>query len=190
MTIEDRIEFVRNTSDSDLIRYHLPEVFDLYQELFKEVCTGCPKRIPGYITRIKNYKKTKMNKPNFQFRQGVVFPIRGTNEAYSNHNLTDEVAIQILKGNPKRKSLFAKMPDNVDSLIEGKEETVKTKTKPEMVKVGDREFTLEDAVSLLLNIGVTTKAETVNGVQQRFDNLSDDEKRTLEAFLSGNDQDK
>lgn len=93
-------------------------LFEVHQALFHETCTTCPAKIAGYIHRIKNFKIEQMSqKSNFQLHTGAVIIFAGTSESYSNANLTDEVAIRFIKLNENRKSLFSKLPENIDELL-------------------------------------------------------------------------
>lgn len=121
------LELIKNTSSDVLYKNHLKEVFETYYKLFGEVCTGCPNKISGYINRIKNYKKPsimsddKKQKSEFQLKKGTIIPVRGTSKAYSSANITDEIALKLLRDNPNRKPLFSKLPENIDDLLETKE---------------------------------------------------------------------
>ena len=100
---------------------YLDWVFSLHKLLFGQACGGCPGKIPGYINRIKNfelrpYVMTKETR-QFEFEQGVVVPVFGTSRVYSNHNLTDEIAIELLRDNINRKALFKKLPRNLNALL-------------------------------------------------------------------------
>lgn len=117
------------------------------------------------------------DKREFRLKEGAVLMVPGTSEVYSNGNLTDEVAIRFIKKNPNRKQLFAKLPSNVDKLLEGKEK------EATHVKVGDRQFTVEEGVSILGQIGVNTSAKTIEGVQKRFDGLKAGEKKKLDELF-------
>jgi len=113
---------------------YLKLLFEVYQALFKEVCTSCPTKISGYITRIKKFKFEQMAQSNFTLKDQATIVIPGTSLAYSNANLTDEVAIKFIKENPNRKILFSKLPKNLDELINGKKEEKKKKDlKPKKV---------------------------------------------------------
>ncbi len=93
-------------------------LFEVHQALFHETCTTCPAKIAGYIHRIKNFKIEQMSqKSNFTLHTGAVIIFAGTSESYSNANLTDEIAIRFIKLNENRKSLFSKLPENIDELL-------------------------------------------------------------------------
>lgn len=93
-------------------------LFEVHQALFQETCTTCPAKIAGYIHRIKNFKIEQMSqKSNFTLHTGAVIIFAGTSESYSNANLTDEVAIRFIRLNENRKSLFSKLPENIDELL-------------------------------------------------------------------------
>jgi hypothetical protein len=49
-------------------------------------------------------------KPNFQLKEMVTIPIPGTSIAYSNANLTDEIALELIAKNENRKQLFSILP--------------------------------------------------------------------------------
>jgi hypothetical protein len=102
---------------------YLRHVFDLHIKLFGETCSSCPSAISGYIQKLKNYnfknleKMENENLVNYKLKEGVIVPILGTSDVYTNHNLTDEIAFQLLKENPNRVEIFEKMPENINELL-------------------------------------------------------------------------
>lgn len=178
----DLLRFVQETPSDELMKKHLKVVFQVYQKQFGEVCTGCPTKIAGYINRIKNLNHSKMekSKSNYKLKKGAIIPIPGTSDAYSNENLTDEVALKFLSKNPNRKKLFTQLPDNIDALLGGNKSDKGDATH---VKVGDREYTVEEGTAILGQIGVNTSAKTVDGVQRRFDELKAAEKKKLDELF-------
>jgi len=133
MSLYKNIEFIKETSSDELFKKHLKIVFKTHYEVFGEVCSGCPTKIAGYIKKLKNFKISELMKKtesNFQLKKGKLIIFSGQSNGYSNANLTDEVAIKFLKGKPNRKALFAKLPENVDELINVDE----TKTEDTGVK--------------------------------------------------------
>jgi hypothetical protein len=125
---EELLELVKSTDTAELMQGkdsdgtpYLQHIFRLHLELFGQTCTGCVDRIPGYIQRIKNHNpmknQSKKTDAAFALKKGVIIPVRGTSKVISEHNLTDETAIALLKENPNRKSLFRVLPKNVDELI-------------------------------------------------------------------------
>ena len=125
------VEFVKATDAEVLMKGadakgipYLKHVFSVYALLFGEACTGCPSKIPHYIQQIKNLKTTtKMEsiKPKFKLKSGtLLFATNG--KGYSEHNITDEIAIELLKKNPNRKTLFAVLPEDWEKLLEGEAE--------------------------------------------------------------------
>ncbi|MEE4246326.1 MAG: hypothetical protein V2I33_13035 [Kangiellaceae bacterium] len=126
------IELIQNTPSDELVKKHLKVVFDTYYQLFGEVCTGCPTKIAGYIQRIKNLKNKKVmakDKRNFNLKKGTIIPIPGTSKVYSDANLTDDIAIQLLKANPNRRVLFSKLPENLEDLLSENDDTVLSELK-------------------------------------------------------------
>ena len=101
----------------------LKHIFDFNQKIYGQICSNCPTQIPNYINRIKTFKIDKMenieNVTNeFQLKKDVIIPIPGTSEAYSEHNITDEIAISLLSENENRISLFEKVPNDYEDLIQ------------------------------------------------------------------------
>ncbi|MBE7691139.1 hypothetical protein [Tenacibaculum piscium] len=114
------LDFIKKTDTKELLKSHLKTVFDTYYQIFGEVCTGCPSEIEGYILKLKRYQKPiKMENDTreFQLKKGVIIPVMGTSKAYSAANITDEVSLNLLKENPNRRSLFLKVPDNLEELL-------------------------------------------------------------------------
>ncbi len=100
----------------------LKHVLRLYQFLFNEVCSSCSAQIPNYIQRLQNYnvqnsKIMKTDTRKFRMKSGKMIIIQGTNKSYSDHNITDKKAIELLRENPNRKIMFSKLPDNWEELI-------------------------------------------------------------------------
>lgn len=168
-------------------------VFELHFKLFGETCSSCPNKISGYVSKIKKLNPDQMSKEikkseNFQLNQGVILPVPGTSIAYSNANLTDEIAIELLAANPNRKAVFAKLPKDVDKLIaefkakttEAKDAKVVTNT----VTIGESNLTVEQALSLLEKVNIKTKANTAKGLKDAIAKLPADVKAELEKLAS------
>jgi hypothetical protein len=175
---------------------YLKHIFELHYKIFGETCSSCPGKITGYIQKLKNYnpkKKMEIIKSEFQLQEGVIIPIAGTSDVYSKHNLTDEVAVQLLAQNPNRKSLFSKLPENVEELIEdyiSELEVSGTKDKggddqdDTLVSIGNDKVTVEEALSLLEIINIKTKANTVVGVGKKIKELTPELLKELTLIAS------
>lgn len=81
------------------------------------------------------------NKSGFKLKKGTIIPIPGTSKVYSEHNLTDEIAAELLRQNPNRKVLFTSIPEDFDFKV--KSETPKGK-KSETPKVDEIEVVAEE----------------------------------------------
>ncbi len=112
-------DFIKKTDVKTLIQgtdengeSFLKHVFKLHIVLFGETCTACANKIAHYINRIKNVNIEKMNntKSLFKLKKGVIIPVLGSSEVYSEHNITDPIAKKLLKENPNRISLFQSYP--------------------------------------------------------------------------------
>lgn len=168
----------------------LTYVFKLHFRLFGETCSNCPNKLPGYIQKLKSFNtKTQMKtktKSNFVLNGTCTIPVAGTSKAYSKANLTDEIAVELLAKNPNRKSLFAKLPKNVDALIEAYNSgNVKTATPlaNNLVKIGETVITIEQATSLLDKVGVKTKASSVKEIKTAISKLNADKLIEFETLL-------
>lgn len=158
----------------------LSYVFQLHKEIFGETCSNCPNKIQGYIQKLKKLKTDNIvetKKQNtFVLQNGTIIPIAGTSQAYSNSNLTDEKAVELLAANKNRKSLFAKLPENWEELVKAFLSNTPSQdtegAKVEGVKIGENGFSVEESLSLLEKLNVKTKATTITGVEGVIKKLS------------------
>lgn len=102
--------------DNKTIRKHAVELAKIYKEKTgRVVCLSCAGDISYMISSLKLIYKMK----NFEFRKENAHykNKKGDRVTISNSNMTDEKAIEFLKINPERISLFSKYPDNWKELI-------------------------------------------------------------------------
>lgn len=121
---------------------------------------------------------------NFQLKKGVIIPVAGTSKAYSDANLTDEIAVELLATNPNRKTLFAKLPKNIDTLVEEFKKNASAKNQDAdagkggapaaatHVKIGDYDLTSEETRKIFTTAKISSRATTIVSLQKAFDNLS------------------
>ncbi|GLB47754.1 hypothetical protein [Neptunitalea lumnitzerae] len=133
----DAVTFIQQTTSEVLVKQHLKLVFETYQSLFGEVCTNCPAKISGYIKRIKKHGRKNAGigqtlTCSFLLKERSIIMKPGSNEVYSNANLTDEVAIAFLRKNPNRKVLFSKLPNHLETLLKEKKDN-DPRTKDDLV---------------------------------------------------------
>lgn len=162
----------------------LRHIFELHYKIFGETCSNCPGKISGYIQKLKNFnpiKKMETTSKIFQLKEGVIIPVAGTSDAYSNANLTDEIAVKLLADNLNRKILFEKLPENLDELIA---EGIEVDLDPEVLTFGEKTLTIEEALSLLEKINVTSKAITVTGVLKKINSLTAEQKTDFENLVN------
>jgi hypothetical protein len=168
--LNDSREFLKKTPSDDLFKSHLKLVFDTYYKIFGEVCTGCPTKIGGYISRLKKHDKTiimEKDTRKFRLKKGAIIPVPGTSKAYSDVNITDEIAIEILKENPNRRSIFSKVPENLEELLV-------EESSDEVVKIGNKELSIDEALKVLTAHEISTKATTMKGIQKVVDRAEND----------------
>jgi len=175
-------ETLTRGKDKDGIPF-LKHIFQLHYKIFGETCSNCPGKITGYIQKLKKFnpiKKMETISKTFQLKEGVIIPVAGTSDAYSNANLTDEIAVKLLADNPNRKILFEKLPDNLDELIAA---SIEVDLDPETLTFQEKTLTIEEALSLLEKINVTSKATTVTGVLKKIDSLTAEQKTDFETLV-------
>lgn len=122
-----QIEFLRSADVQTILNgkdesgtFYLEILFKIYQEYFGETCSTCPLKILGYIQKVKSLNPNVMSNSERKYllKAGAVIQVFGSSESYSNGNLTDEKAAELLKENPNRAVLFAKLPENFDEVKE------------------------------------------------------------------------
>lgn len=186
------VEFIKETDLKTLLKGkdenntpYLKNIFRIHVLLFGETCTGCPSKIPYYINRIKNVNLDKMEQKKetlFTLKKGVIITIPGTSKVYSEHNITDENAIEILKQNPNRKNLFKAVPENLEELL-GTPNTNKGGDNTKVV-IFDKEFSVDESKELLSKLEVTSNASTVKGIEKKIKSLTDEQKSELENLVN------
>jgi hypothetical protein len=166
----------------------LKHIFRLHKTIFGETCSSCPNKISGYIQKIKNFNFDKMeivkkNSTNkFTLAEGTLLVFAGTSRAYSKHNITDEVALEYLVKNPNRVSLFSKVPDDIQKLIEDYKKS-DLKGGPEKLTEQTNSITVVDA-ERVLNKDLTEKKETETA------KAAEDEKMKSEAEVKAAEDEK
>lgn len=121
MNLKEKIELIQGSSSKEILNGGghngtplLKFVFQIHEEVFGMPCKSCSEALPGYIKKIKsinlNEKIMSTEERKYRMKSGSVIRIKGTNKYYSDSNITDEVAEELLKVNPNRSQLFAKMP--------------------------------------------------------------------------------
>lgn len=109
------------------------QLLSFYRYIFQEQpCGGCTGSLNQYYIKLKNEGMAKLMLKvdrDFDFKDNVCVQVKlGAADHYTNHNLTNEIAIQMLKVNPKRIRLFKRFPANWEELIKDvAEETQKAK---------------------------------------------------------------
>ena len=122
MDIKEKIELIQSSSSKEILNGAanngtplLKYVFEIHEEVFGIACKTCSSLIPGYIKKIQsinlNSEIMSAKDREYRMKSGSVIHVRGTNKYFSDLNLTDEVAEKLLKVNPNRAVLFAKIPD-------------------------------------------------------------------------------
>lgn len=124
-----------------------------YSDVFgeKDLCSSCQAKMKKYYERLKNklnQKNKKMSQFLFKKDVGAMQMSFGSGQFISNDNMTDELAIEYLKINPNRNTMFSKKPENWEELIGEEQETEKT---PEQLRA--------DKVNQLKNLNAPELAQ-------------------------------
>lgn len=191
------LEEIRSTDIQTLLKGkdkngtpYLKHIFEIHFKLFGETCSSCPGKITGYINKIKKYnsseimKKEEKKSSAFQLNTGVIIPVPGTSTVYSEHNITDEIALELLSKNANRKSMFRVLPADVDEQIKNFLDKP-AQDEDDSVTVGDHKISVEEAISLLEKINVSTKATTVKGVENKISGLKTAEAKEFNTLVEG-----
>ena len=145
MQLKDKIALIQDFDAKQIIEgaSHngtplLKLVFNVYEEVFAMPCQNCSGKLKGYIKKIQNINlnsEIMSNKEReYRMKSGSVIHRKGTNEYYSDNNITDEIAEKLLKENLNRQALFAKMPKGAIARLEKERKSDDTKAAEEAEK--------------------------------------------------------
>ncbi len=82
-------------------------------------CTKCKKKTTVEKTVAENIELQSESKFKIKGIIGIIQMSFGSGQFISNANITDELAIEFLKINPNRISMFEVYPDNWKDLVQG-----------------------------------------------------------------------
>jgi len=141
--------------DMDILNYKAPEIYRdavllkelcrVYREIFGEglqtSCENCVAdglfRVRYHTTNKKDKKMEEKKKCNFRLMEDDVMFVKAWGKHITNDNLTDEIAINLLKISDKLLCRFVVHPDNISEIMgwgdKSKEEPKTEKPKLESV---------------------------------------------------------
>lgn len=190
MNLKEKIELIQSSSSKEILNGGghngtplLRFVFQIHEEVFGMPCKSCADALPGYIKKIQsiNLNNSIMGKQERKYRMksGSVIRVHGTNDYYSDANLTDEIAEKLLKVNPNRAQLFAKIPDGaLDRLkkekakedAQAKAEAEKEPVKTEISDADDQKSKdSEDIKETEVNESEEVKADKAETTEEKTD---------------------
>lgn len=150
-----------------------------------EFCPSCKDfeiKFKNFINKLENMKNSTTKNSGFilkaMFDNITLF---GKPKYFNNANLTDEDAIELLESHPKGKELFQAIPEDWESL---KTPEPEAKKKDTQVVLFDKNFTVDETKELFKTAGIETKASSVKGLSDKFAELSDDDKKAIEALVN------
>jgi len=143
---------------------------DYLEKTGRRVCRSCPSDINYMILSLKNiYRMTQFK---FKRHAAQYKNAKGDRTTISNGNLTDEKAIEFLRTNPARISLFAVYPSNWETiLIDGvdketpKEKMNRLAIEAELQAAADKSEKLAGITSPEAAAGTSEKTLTEAGTQ-------------------------
>ncbi len=115
------------------------QLLSFYRYIFQEQpCGGCANSIVNYYSKLKAEGMAKLLlkvERDFDFKDNICIQVKfGAKDHYTNHNLTNDIAIEILKFNPKRIKLFKRFPANWEQLILEEKTTEKVEEKQKVIQ--------------------------------------------------------
>jgi len=150
MNLKDKISLIQEHSSKEILnganhngKPLLKYVLEAYEECTGYACLHCSEKLSGYIKKLQSINLNTegiMSKSEREYRMksGAVVHVKGTNKYYSDLNITDEIAEEILKQNLNRSALFAKMPKGAIEKLK-KEKAEEEKAAAEAEKQAARE---------------------------------------------------
>lgn len=153
--IEIREFLERNRARKILTNIELNLQFVKYHnQIFKrDFCSACPGQLEDAYNELLNYSTSqtqiKMSSSKFSLRKDSVIYDSLSHAHYSNKNLTDQAALNLLASNPRYAKSFETLPDGWEQMVEehklsmeiSKEE--KSQAGQEQENEGDESQTLE-----------------------------------------------
>jgi hypothetical protein len=118
------------------------------REITNKGCSDCYRDAYIEITTKLNRDKQMPEKSDFQLKPGAVITFFGSSVAYTNANLTNEVAIRYLTMNRDNSKMFSYLPSNWEELI-GSAQTEETAPAEETNEKDDKIAELEARVAEL-----------------------------------------
>lgn len=110
----------------------------LYQYFFGgEVCLSCREKLKNYVQKLKNLELSPMKKEVKPLKSSFVLRSEittlqmdfGSSIYFNNDTLTDDLALQYLRINPKRIANFSHFPENWQTLLKEEDAPKEAKKK-------------------------------------------------------------
>lgn len=164
-----------------------------YKEVMRtDICPSCndfEAKFKNFLLKTDTMKKAETKNSGFVLKsQFENITLHGSAVYFNNENLTDAMAIELIENHPKGKGLFSVVPENLDALKKGskKDDSDKNdkgdkapKVPATVVVLNEREFTAAEAIEIFKESGVETKATSINGLQTKYDALTQEDKDAL-----------
>lgn len=139
-------------------------------------------RFPDILEKFNNSKFKKichrLKKSRIQAKEGALITVPGTSDAYTEYNITDEIALELLIENPNRKVLFKVLPEDIDERIAGGLPD-KKEDDADLVIIGTHKFEFDKAKEIFDKAGIKSGATTVKGLNKKVAALTADETKIL-----------
>ena len=142
--------------DADSLRSNISfmsQFVNTYKQIFGTTpCITCKGRLEQSVTQLKNALTNNpglMEEKKFVIKDNTVISTFGTSLSYTNANITDESAIEILRRNPKTIKWFKTFPDDWQELLNPKENSVNEEhEEPEEIDISEVIFEYEELKKL------------------------------------------
>lgn len=126
-------------------------------------------------------------KKEFKLKPLAVIEVAGTSESYSDHNLTDEKAVELIALNGNRINLFEVKPEDWQDRVAKFKDAASATAAGAPAAASDKgtvngvEFTYEEIKEAAKVVGVTLRKQKVDTVAAEVEALDDELKKALLA---------
>lgn len=188
MNLKEKIELIKGSSSNEILNGGghngtplLKYIYEIHEEVYGTACKTCTGLLPRYIAKIQNINLNTLEimsakDRKYRMTSNSVIHVRGTNKYYSDLNLTDEVAEDLLMKNPNRAVLFSKMPENALEKLAKKKEAQEKKAAAEAEKAAK-----EASAQAKADAEAKAQAEAEQKAQEEADKKAAEEAAKKEA---------
>lgn len=148
--------------------------------MHNDICPSCDDfktKYQNFIKKLETMSKVENKNSGFVLKPMYDnITLHGSNVYFRNGTLTDEQAMELLENHPKGEDLFEMIPQNLKDF--------KKSEKGDVVTLFGKDLTVEKAKDLFKQAGIESKANTVKGLEDKFEKLSEAQKEALSILVN------